>query len=207
MSSFIEFDLLSFQSTLICRAREFSWATQAATDIEMTLSHLSDIFLLDGRQPTCLNYATTAAYTLGERFKLNPTVLRGIVWSDIGGVVGTIASSPGSSQCELSSTCKLATRDSVQSGFVEFVETASPKCILFPGMMKLPNEMQLVVIKPMEGDLLTPAETREIGLVFVRAEYLKANELVALQMASKHIFSRRIEGLPGYWTNSVIQAI
>ena len=73
---------------LICRAREFSWATQAAPDINLDLSLIDSVILVDGRHPTCLNYATNAAYSLKERYKFKPETLKGIVWSDCGGVIG-----------------------------------------------------------------------------------------------------------------------
>ena len=187
-------------TSIFCRAREFSWATQAAGEVELDLSNIRNVFLLDGRQPTCLNYATTASYTLHDRFKLNPTSVKGIVWSDTGGAIGTILTSAPTGD-GLSPTSLLLKRDTVQSGVVELTEVPSPKCILLPGYMQLVNDLQLIVVKE-SASQIRPIDNDEMGTIYVRVEYFKSNALVNLQSASKHIFNCRIEGLPGTWVNT-----
>ena len=59
-------------------------------DTNLDLSSLKNVFLLDGKNPTCLNYASTAATCLNKRFKIPSDCIKGIVWSEIGGVIGTI---------------------------------------------------------------------------------------------------------------------
>ena len=124
------------------------------------------------------------------------------MWSDTGGVIGNITCSKACTETESTKPVSLlVNRDLFQSGFIELADSPSPKCILLPGRIDAITDLQLLVARE-NNDLVKPVENDEIGSIFVRTEYLRSNQLVALDTASKFIFSRKIEGIPGSWVNT-----
>ena len=95
----------------------------------------------------------------------------------------------------------MVNRDIFQSGFIELAESPSPKCILLPGRLDAITDLQLLVARE-DKETVKPIENDEIGSIFVRTEYLRSNQLVQLETASKFLFSRKIEGIPGSWVNT-----
>ena len=117
-------------------------------------------------------------------------------------ITGSINCSTGATENEPTKPLSvLVNRDIFQSGFIELAESPSPKCILLPGRLDAITDLQLLVARE-DKETVKPVENDEIGSIFVRTEYLRSNQLVQLETASKFLFSRKIEGIPGSWVNT-----
>ena len=192
-------------SDIFCRAREFSWASATDLAFQCDLTNLKAINLIDGRQPTCLNYAVSACYKIRRRISIEPEAIFGIIWSDTAGFLGRIKSA-NPTNSGFSSTALLVDRLMLQSGLIELHQEPSPKCILFPGYLEISPELQLICAKTennSEGEKkVIPCFQNDVGNIWVRSDALKDKYLANLPSLSDNTFNVSISGVPGTWVDT-----